>query len=45
MEWRSPQQLEMQEVQGSLTTTEKSAPGDHAGHGLAEREVELVGGT
>ena len=28
----------------SVTTLETSAPGDHAGNGLAERAVELVGG-
>ena len=30
---------------GSVTTLETSAPGDHAGNGLAERAVSLVGGT
>ena len=30
---------------GSVTTLETSAPGDHAGNGLAERAVGLVGGT
>ena len=29
---------------GSVTTLETSAPGDHAGNGLAERAVGLVGG-
>ena len=29
---------------GSGTTLENSSPGDHVGHGLAERAVELVGG-
>ena len=28
---------------GSVTTLEASAPGDHAGNGLAERAVGLVG--
>ena len=30
---------------GSVTTLETSAPGAHAGNGLAERAVGLVGGT
>ena len=29
---------------GSVTTSGTSAPSDHAGHGLAERAVELEGG-
>ena len=29
---------------GSVTTLETSAPGDHAGNGVAERAVETVGG-
>ena len=29
---------------GSVTTLETSAPGDHAGNGLVERAVGLVGG-
>ena len=30
---------------GSVSTLETCAPGDHAGNGLAERPVRLVGGT